>query len=59
MWHAWERRENCTEFWWEGLKERGHPENRGVDGRMRSEWRFAGGWNGFSWLGIVTDSGLL
>jgi hypothetical protein len=38
MWHAWERRENCIRFWLENLKERDHFENRGVDGRMGSEW---------------------
>jgi hypothetical protein len=46
MWHAWERRGKCTGFWWESPKERDHSENRGVDGRMGSEWilwRFAGG----------------
>jgi hypothetical protein len=20
MWHAWERREKCTKFWWESMK---------------------------------------
>jgi hypothetical protein len=36
----------CTRFWWEGRKERDHLEDRGVDGRMGSEWilgRLAGG----------------
>jgi hypothetical protein len=28
----------CTRFWWETQKERGHSEDRGVDGRMGSEW---------------------
>jgi hypothetical protein len=39
-----------------------HSEDQGVDGRMRSEWilgRLAGGWVGFSWLGIVTGGELL
>jgi hypothetical protein len=36
MWHAWERREKCTRFWWESLKERDHLEDRGGDG-VRSE----------------------
>jgi hypothetical protein len=38
MWHAWERREKCTRFWCESLKERDHLEDRDVDGRMGSEW---------------------
>jgi hypothetical protein len=38
MWHAWERKEKCTRFWWESPKERDHSEDEGVDGRMGSEW---------------------
>jgi hypothetical protein len=38
MWHACERRENCTRFWWESPKERDHSEDQGVGGRMGSEW---------------------
>jgi hypothetical protein len=38
MWHAWERRENFTGFWWESPKERDHPEDQDVGGRMGSEW---------------------
>jgi hypothetical protein len=34
MWHAWERRENCTRFWWESPKEIDHSENQGVGGKM-------------------------
>jgi hypothetical protein len=30
--------ENCARFWWEIPKERDDSEDRGVDGRMRSEW---------------------
>jgi hypothetical protein len=33
MWHAWERRENCTRFWWESPKKR----DRSEDGRRRWE----------------------
>jgi hypothetical protein len=38
MWHAWERREKCTRFWWESPKERDHCEDQGVGGNMGSEW---------------------
>jgi hypothetical protein len=38
MWHAWERREKYTRFWWESPKERGHLEDEGVGGKMGSEW---------------------
>jgi hypothetical protein len=27
-----------TRFWWESPKERDHSEDRGIDGRMGSEW---------------------
>jgi hypothetical protein len=48
-------------FWWTSPKEKDHSEDRGVDGRMGSEWilgRFAGVWSGLNWLRIVTDGGL-
>jgi hypothetical protein len=45
MWHAWERRENCTRFWWESQKERDHSEYQGVDGRIRMDLRQIG-WGG-------------
>jgi hypothetical protein len=58
MWHAWERREKCTKFWWESSKEKDHLEDQGVGGKMGSEWIFGrlawGVWIGFDWL--RTDS---
>jgi hypothetical protein len=36
MWHAWERREKCTMFLWESLKEGDHSEDKDGDGRMGS-----------------------
>jgi hypothetical protein len=63
MWHAWERGENCTRFWWESLKERYLLEDGGVDGRMGSELilgRVAGRMlSGFSWLRIGASGGFL
>jgi hypothetical protein len=38
MWHARDRTEKCTRFWWESPKERDHLEDRGVDERMESKW---------------------
>jgi hypothetical protein len=63
MWHAWERREKCSRFWWEIPKERDHWEDQGVGGKMGSEWtlgRLAWGvWIGFGWLRTETGGGLL
>jgi hypothetical protein len=50
-------------FQWKSLWERHRSEDRGVDGRMGSEWileRLADGvWSGFSWLRIRTTGRLL
>jgi hypothetical protein len=58
MWHASERRENCT-----SQKDRDHSDDQGIGGRMGSEWilrRLAWGlWIGFDWLRIGTGGGLL
>jgi hypothetical protein len=59
MWHAWESREKCAR---ESPKERDHSEDRGVDGRMGSEWILGGlakVWCGFIRLRIGTGGGLL
>jgi hypothetical protein len=60
MWHAWERREKCTRFWWESPKERDHWEDQGVRG-IRIDLReiCLGMWIGFDWLGTETGGGLL
>jgi hypothetical protein len=59
MWHTWERRENCTRFWWESQNERDHLEDQDIDG-IRMDLRETG-WgvqNGFNWLRIGTGGGL-
>jgi hypothetical protein len=48
-------RGECKTFWWESPKERGHLEDQGVNGRMRSEWllgRLAGG---VDWIRLAQD----
>jgi hypothetical protein len=56
MWHAWERREKCTRFWWESQKERDHLEDQGVDGRMGSEWILMEiGWGSVDWIQLAQD----
>jgi hypothetical protein len=34
MWHAWDRRENCTRLWWESPKGRDHSGDQGVGRKM-------------------------
>jgi hypothetical protein len=56
MWHAWERGETCTGFWWESPKEKYHLEHQGVDGSMGSKWtlgRLVGG--GVKWIHLAQD----
>jgi hypothetical protein len=63
MWHAWERRETCTRFWWESPKERDYWEDQGVGGNLGLEWTLRilalGVWIGFDCLRTVTGGGLL
>jgi hypothetical protein len=56
MWHAWEKRENCTRFWWETPNERDHSEDRDVEGRMGSEW-VLGNWLDVEWVRLVQYKG--
>jgi hypothetical protein len=37
-------------LWWESYKERDHSEDRGVDGRMGSEWILKGLARGAEWI---------
>jgi hypothetical protein len=53
MWHAWERGETCTGFWWESPRKRGHLEDQGVDGiKMYLEEI---GWGGVEWIHLTQD----
>jgi hypothetical protein len=54
-WNAWEKREECTRFWWESPRNRAHSEDQGLGGRIVSEWilgRLAGG---FEWTRLAQD----
>jgi hypothetical protein len=61
MWHAWERREKCTRFWWKSSKERDHWEDQGVGRKMGPELIFGrlawGMWIGFDCLRTGTAGG--
>jgi hypothetical protein len=56
MWHAWERRENCTRFWWESPKERDRLEDQGVGGKdgIRMDLREIG-LGGVDWIRLSQD----
>jgi hypothetical protein len=49
MWHAWERGETCTGFWWESPKEKDHMKDQDVDGRTDI------GWGGVEWIHLAQD----
>jgi hypothetical protein len=56
MWHARERGETCTGFWWESQKKKDHLEDQGVDGKMGSKWtlgRSVAG--GVEWIHLAQD----
>jgi len=40
MWYVWEIGEGRTGFWWGDLRQRGHLEVVGVDGRVMLKWGF-------------------
>jgi hypothetical protein len=56
MWHAWERQKSVQGFGGETPKETDHSEERGVDGRMGSEWILD--WlRGVEWIQLAQDRG--
>jgi hypothetical protein len=55
MWHAWERKEKFTRFWLESPKERDHSQDRGVDGRMGSEWILGRLVGGVDWIHLAQN----
>jgi hypothetical protein len=61
MWHAWERKENCTGCWWECLKERdGFEDRRRWEDGIRMDLRViaSGVWSGFTLFRIGTGGRL-
>jgi len=63
MWHILGRGEACTGFWWGNVREIGHMEDPGTDGRIILRWIFrkwdVGVWTGSIWLRIGTGGGYL
>jgi hypothetical protein len=64
MWHAGERGETCTGFWWgkpKGKRPLERPRRRWEDGIKMDlrEIGWGGVWSGFTWLRIGTVGGLL
>jgi hypothetical protein len=63
MWHAWERGEVFTGFWFGSPKARDHWENLGVFGRITLSWTLerwgSMGRTGFGWLRIGSIGGLV
>jgi hypothetical protein len=55
MWHAWERRENCTRCWCRSPNERplGRPRRRSEDG-IRMDLRETG-LGGVNWIRLAQD----
>jgi hypothetical protein len=52
MWHACERREKCTKFWWESPKERDHSQKNGIRKDLREI-----SWEGVNWIQLAQDRG--
>jgi hypothetical protein len=55
MWHAWERGETCTGFWWESSKEKDNLKDRGVGGRMGSKWTLGRLVGDVEWIQLAQD----
>jgi hypothetical protein len=49
MWHAWERREKCTRFWWESPKERDTWKTKAREDGIRMDLREIG-LEGVDWI---------
>jgi hypothetical protein len=56
MWDVWETGEMHTGFWWRCLRERGHLEYLGVDGRIILKWVFKMLDGGMDWIELAEDT---
>jgi hypothetical protein len=55
MWHVWGKREVQARFRWGYLREGGHLEDPGVDGRIMLKWIFKK-WDGdMDWIELTQD----
>ena len=60
--YEWGREEFDAVLWCGNLRDRGHLEERGIDGRVILKWILTSGmgaWSGLTLLGIGTGGGLL
>jgi hypothetical protein len=56
MSRVWGKRESCTGFWWENLRERDQREDPGIDGKIILGWIFRNlGCGGMDWIGLAQD----
>jgi hypothetical protein len=56
MWHARDRREKCTRFWWEIPKKRVYSEDRDVD-EIKMDLREIG-WRVLGWIHLAQNRNL-
>jgi hypothetical protein len=54
MWHAFQRRQKCTSFWWESPKEIDYSEDQGVDGIRMDLGKT--GLVGVDWIRLAQDT---
>ena len=63
MSHVWKRCDVHTGFWWQDLRDSGHLEDLGIDGRKYQNGSSRSGmgktWNELNWHRIGTGCGLL
>ena len=53
MWHVQGRGKQHAGFWWRNLREGGHLEDLGIDGRMVLNWIFKKLHGGMDWIDLA------